>query len=700
LKENFDRFNSQIYKEKEMADFRRCILSFAVVALLFGLIPTASAQNQQAFQCIANAATPPTLRSEGLTELVGDIALNCTGGTPTPTGSVFPQANFTIFLNTQVTSRLLSNSPGSEAELLIDDPQPAGNASPVPQELVCVPNSTLNPNFTAAIAGFQTNNNTCPVAGTAAAGANGNPLKFKPFGFTDPRFPGAVGEGNTNIFQGIVSGNSVTFIGIPIDPPGTTGSRLFRFTNIRANATIPAPGASGTPGSIVALISATPAISPSNPSLTANLTINNPSQIVGFVQTSLTTSVLAGRTGNTVASAGAIQILQCVGANVAGAPGNVLHLRYSELFATAFKTRTAATYIDRNTSPPPASQPVPGTLYDSESGLYITTVANGANSPLISNVPPAGLADFGTRLKAVFNNIPNGVSVFVGVNNNNLVEPIKFVVSGTVSTFQGPPVGTVARLTASETGPFSAVASNNTTFSDAGVGGAFQIPIVNGSGSAVWEVLASDPLANQNYDFSVWFVATPSPSTNSPAVGTGTVNLSYAPVPPSFTASAGAVASSSLPIPRFIDTSTASNIVAVTICQTSLLYPYVVNVAGFDTGLAIANTSTDPFGTAAQVGPCTLNFYGSNAPAAVTTASIASGTVYSNLASTLAPNFAGYMIAVCNFQYAHGFAFISDVGARNLAMGYLALIIPGPGRGNGASPFDLAGFNSGEQLGY
>ncbi len=32
------------------------------------------------------------------------------------------------------------------------------------------------------------------------------------------------------------------------------------------------------------------------------------------------------------------------------------------------------------------------------------------------------------------------------------------------------------------------------------------------------------------------------------------------------------------------------------------------------------------------------------------------------------------MIANCNFQFAHGFAFVSDVGARNLAMGYLALI--------------------------
>src|ERR1043166_5014238 len=108
-----------------MADFRRCILAFAVVALLWGLIPTASAQVVSGVQCIANAGVPPTVRSEGLTELVGDIVLNCQGGTPLPVGSVIPQANITIFLNTQVTSRLLGtpNSNSSEAVLTIDEPK-------------------------------------------------------------------------------------------------------------------------------------------------------------------------------------------------------------------------------------------------------------------------------------------------------------------------------------------------------------------------------------------------------------------------------------------------------------------------------------------------------------------------------------------------------------------------------------------------
>jgi hypothetical protein len=45
-------------------------------------------------------------------------------------------------------------------------------------------------------------------------------------------------------------------------------------------------------------------------------------------------------------------------------------------------------------------------------------------------------------------------------------------------------------------------------------------------------------------------------------------------------------------------------------------------------------------------------------------------------AACATPGFHGYIIAICDFQYAHGFAFVSDLGAAKLAEGYLALIIP------------------------
>src|SRR5262249_34151125 len=145
--------------------------------------------------------------------------------------------------------------------------------------------------------------------------------------------------------------------------------------------------------------------------------------------------------------------------------------------------------------------------------------------------------------------------------------------------------------------------------------------------------------------FGVYIVYTASPGTNTPAPGTATVNLSFAPT------STVTSASASAPIPRFIDTSTAKNVFSIAICRTVLLFPFVTNQLGFDTGLAISNTSTDPFGTTPQAGTCSLNFYGASAPAAVTTPSIASATAYVNLASVVAPGFQGYMIAVCGFQF-------------------------------------------------
>jgi hypothetical protein len=695
LEENFDRFKSQIYKEKEMADFRRCMLAFAVVAMLFGLIPTASAQvNVSGVQCIANAAVPPTLRSEGLTELVGDIVLNCSGGTPTPLGTQIPQANITIFLNTQVTSRLFNSSNQSEAILTIDEPKFYQTSSAQTcTNIAAVGCSAVGAG--PANAGSTSNfPNSIEFSGTnAAAGGPASQFTYQTSG--NVAVPGSVNScaagttncvsvTNPNVFQGIVSGNSVTFIGVPIDPPGTQGQRIYRITNVRANATIPAPGGSGTPGQIIALISATPAQSTSG--LTSTFAINNPTQIVGFVQTSLTTSLTAvGTTTALVASNLAIQ--QCAGIGVTGGRiAQIGQLNFTELFPTAFKTRTTA-------GSGVTLQNTLGLIYNAESGYYNANL-NGAS---ITN---SGLADYGTRLKAVFNNVPNGVTIFVSVNNNN------------PSAISSPTSGLAAQLTSSESGAFSPVSSTTTSLGGPAISpaipstGLYQVPTTNGSGMAVWEVLAANPLASQTFSFTYYAVATASPSTNSPAVGTATVNMSYAPTPTAaFTASAGGVASSSLTIPRFIDTSTASNALSVTLCRTNLLYPFVTNIAGFDTGLAISNTSTDPFGTPAQQGPCTLNFYGSNAPAAVTTASIASGTTYTTLASSVSPNFQGYVIAVCNFQYAHGFAFVSDVGARNLAMGYLALIIPDPARGNGASPFTCNGggqcnTNSGEQLGY
>jgi hypothetical protein len=73
----------------------------------------------------------------------------------------------------------------------------------------------------------------------------------------------------------------------------------------------------------------------------------------------------------------------------------------------------------------------------------------------------------------------------------------------------------------------------------------------------------------------------------------------------------------------------------------------------------------------------------------IPTSPIAAGTIQAWSTSQVAPGFNGYVIAVCNFQYAHGFAFVSDLGAQKLAMGYLADVLNTPimvvPRGNAAT---------------
>ena len=103
----------------------------------------------QAFTCVANAGTPAIVRVEGITELVGDLLLQCKGGTPTTLGQKIPVSNVTLTLNTNVTSRLIGGSY-IDALLLLDEPSPQ-------QQLPCgAPNTGYNGDGTCTIAGNGT----------------------------------------------------------------------------------------------------------------------------------------------------------------------------------------------------------------------------------------------------------------------------------------------------------------------------------------------------------------------------------------------------------------------------------------------------------------------------------------------------------------------------------------------------------------
>jgi len=686
-----------------MVDFRRWIIVAAVLTLFAGL---AGAQvsgpggSGTQLSCSASVAVPPQLRTEGLTELIGDIVLTCTGGAALPNGSVIPTANITVSLGTNVTSRILttSNINGgptqnvSDALLMIDEPG-SGLVPTLPGTGPAAPQTPcLNAASTFPLQGAGPGGCVQVVSNAVVPGTGGGVI---PTMLSCNTFNAAGACTSTgapaNLYLGLVSVNQVTFAGIPVMPPVTSGStRVFRMTNIRANV-------NGLGGGLLNGI--TPLVASVTISGSTSLPVNNPVLDAGFIQPGLSTSFSAA-TQSGVANT----FLQCnsvsLGNNSVSAENNsfVGVLKYTENFGTAFKTRVAP-------GPPPPGSPnangqtgvgtalqnVPGVIYNSESGFVIPVGYFGLTGGFVSQLTQVGLADYGTRLKAVFNNIPAGVHVYVTVTNlaSTATGNVTTITGGNVVQPAGNSASSFALLVNGETTPdgngvVPFLAPTFQTGTGTGVVGLSEVLQSNGSGTAVWEVVNTNPSTNESFVFGVWTSYTANQNANSPAVGTATVNQSYAPTAPAFPAAAGSSASGTLSLPRFADTSTARNVLSIQLCQTLLLYPFVTNQNGFDTGIAIANTTTDPIGTSPQAGICKLTWYdgtGKFPPTGIVGTDltkeppVATGTVQTNLASVLAPGFQGYMFAQCNFQLAHGFAFVSDLGARNLAMGYLALVV-------------------------
>jgi hypothetical protein len=137
----------------------------------------------------------------------------------------------------------------------------------------------------------------------------------------------------------------------------------------------------------------------------------------------------------------------------------------------------------------------------------------------------------------------------------------------------------------------------------------------------------------------------------------------------------------------------------LTACSTTLLFPYIVNSGGFDTGVALTNASTATFSLAGAAstptaGTCIVTFYGAGAATApgnaYSTGTIATATDAVFLASVVQPGIQGYAVAVCNFQGAHGYAFITDGfggGGRGLSANYLAPILAEAGLAVGTVAF-------------
>jgi hypothetical protein len=351
---------------------------------------------------------------------------------------------------------------------------------------------------------------------------------------------------------------------------------------------------------------------------------------------------------------GAVAGLQCVDED-----GVTVDVNLEEGFATAFKTLGVPTSA-------------PGDTQD-ESGYF----APGSNN--------GGGASQATRFIARFFNIPQGVVITVPEDVENLSAPNELVLRLVEGTDANGAGGSLS-----------------------GGGGSQEVSLSGGFGVAVYEVLHCNPSALENVDFGVTISWEADTANDLPAIGSGQISVSFAPVSTVLTASSGA------PEPRFIDTNPdPQTIVTISRCTTTILFPFVTNQSGFDTGLVISNTSDDwqLMNTEPQDGSCTIHHIGTTtgggaAPPDATSTVIAAGEQLlwtlsgGNPAQGIgeAAEFQGYIIAVCEFQYGHGFAFITNGfgGIPTIAHGYLALIIPFDGAARHAGDWhysdDFGGF--------
>jgi len=320
-----------------------------------------------------------------------------------------------------------------------------------------------------------------------------------------------------------------------------------------------------------------------------------------------------------------------------------------------------------------------------------------------AGITPAGfqgvspLPTVGVQFTLTFSNLPTGVVLIAqqqagAINGGAVTNPGTTIAPGVAGFLVGY------------------VVSSGTTVAPSTVGVSptayVLLPSSSGAASITYEVVSTGNASTSTSPTTVdtvsipFLIAIPTGQT-APIGSLGGVQASVAPVS-TVTNTAGSslrfAANSGIP-------ATAANIANSVPCLTNLLFPFVSNRTGttFNTGLAISNTAKDSGTTTGDTGGVTLYFYGISAPTggsagiAMPIPSVsAGGTVAVNgvvapgehtvlalndgTATAIASGFQGYIVALCNFRYAHGLATVFDnfgVGAANVGFSYLPLVLTG-----------------------
>lgn len=235
-----------------------------------------------------------------------------------------------------------------------------------------------------------------------------------------------------NIFYGRqISTESIMFAGIPWNG----GNHTFRITNLYSNATftngnfqyvysvnsavsiVPAPGSSGGPVTV-------------GPSVSVGSVLNS----IGF----------AVSTGSAPANQPLNAGLLATNPTLPASPSAIVNFNASSPGAMK--------------APSTGLQNIPGTLYNTDAGFTS------------SAVPPV-LTDYGTRLKAVFNNIPKNISLYTQTTETNSLGTVQLTSPGTA----------------------------------AGSTGLTMLPVTNGSATAEWEAVAIDSTQVGSFSLPVYF---------------------------------------------------------------------------------------------------------------------------------------------------------------------------------------------------
>jgi len=414
--------------------------------------------------------------------------------------------------------------------------------------------------------------------------------------------------------SGIVTGNSITFSGLTLPAGGAPANTIYgRIANIRVNAN--AVALTSTLTSVTAQILAS-----ANASSAAT---GSSSNVVGYVFKSLAAPAFTTYANNPTNTGAQINSYTTCAGNALPSTGTLagpsFQVTLAELVGGVKAFKTAV-----------------GDAGDS------AAAGGGAGA-----VTTAGI---GTLVSLNFGAVPTGVTLYVPltVTDTTATHLLSMTLysGGQVTTQPNLPTGAPAGYV-----PFTAS---------------------NGTVTLTYAVLATNPAALEAVNIPV-FVSF-SKNTFTTPQGPITVLAGLGPQAP---------AASATTIPNFAPvTAPVLNATTISLCSSNLLFPFVTSALGFDTGIALSNTSSDPFGTAQAPGTCALNFYGSGLPSPSTGIAAPNGTQNGGttnafLLSSVAPGFTGYMIATCNYNFGHGFAYIVYNLTQNsgVSMGYLAEVL-------------------------